>query len=38
VALHQDALGPLGQGAAAEGTFEVVVLGEAPQDDVDRAL
>ena len=38
VAFHQDALGALGEGAAPERAFEVVVLGEAAQDDVDRAL
>ena len=38
VAFHQDALGPLGQRAATERAFEVVVLGEAAQHDVDRAL
>ena len=38
VALHQDALGPLGHGATPERALEVVVLGEAAQDDVDRAL
>ena len=38
VAFHEDALGAFGQGAAAERAFEVVVLGEAAQHDVDRAL
>jgi hypothetical protein len=32
VAFHQDALGALDERAAAERAFEVVVLGEAPQD------
>jgi hypothetical protein len=31
VAFHEDALRALGDGAAAEGAFEVVVLGEATQ-------
>src|SRR5436190_8362206 len=38
VAFHEDALRTLGDGAAAEGALEIVVLGEAAQDDVDRAL
>jgi hypothetical protein len=38
VTLHQDALGALGQRPAPERRFEVVVLGEAAKDDVDRAL
>ena len=38
VAFHQDALGALGERAAPEGAFEVVVLGEPAQHDVDRAL
>ena len=38
VALHQDALGTLGQRAAPERSLQVVVLGEAAQHDVDRAL
>jgi hypothetical protein len=38
VAFHQDALGALGGGAAAECALEVVVFGEAAKDDVDRAL
>ena len=38
VAGHQDALGLLDRGAAPEGALEVVVLGEALQRDVDRAL
>ena len=38
VALHQDALGALGQRAAPERAFELVVLGKAAQHDVDRAL
>ena len=38
VAFHEDALGPLDHGAAAEGAFEVVVVGEPFQGDVDRAL
>jgi hypothetical protein len=36
--LHQDALGSLGDRAAAERALEVVILGEPPQDDVDHAL
>jgi hypothetical protein len=32
VTFHQDALGALDERAAAERAFEVVVLGEAPQD------
>ena len=36
--LRQDALGTLGQRAAAERPFEVVAFREAPRDDVDRAL
>src|SRR5215216_398015 len=35
---HQDALGALGERAAAERAFEVVVFGEPAQGDVDRAL
>ena len=38
VAFHQDPLGALGEGTAPECALEVVVLGEAAQDDVDRAL
>jgi hypothetical protein len=38
VAFHEDALGPLGDGPVPEGPFQVLVLGEAAQDDVDRAL
>ena len=38
VALHQDAFGSFGGGAASERAFEFVVFGEAAQDDVDRAL
>ena len=38
MAFHQDALGPLGDRAARECALEIVVLGEAAQDDVDRAL
>ncbi|HET6172463.1 MAG TPA: hypothetical protein VFD90_07655 [Gaiellales bacterium] len=36
--LHQDALGTLGLRAAAEGTLEVVILGEAAQRDVEGAF
>jgi hypothetical protein len=36
--LHQDALGSLRDSAATEGAFQVVVFGEAPEHDVDRAL
>jgi hypothetical protein len=35
VAFHQNALGALSDGATTKGTFEVVVLGEAPEHDVD---
>src|SRR5919108_1562165 len=38
VTLHQYPLGPLDHGPAPERALEVVVLGEAAQDDVDRAL
>lgn len=38
VALHQDALGSLGQRPSPECAFEVVVFGEPAQDYVDRAL
>src|SRR5690349_10866536 len=38
VALHEDALGTLGLGAPAEGTLQVVVLGEAAEGDVEGAL
>jgi len=37
VALHQDSLRALDHGAPAEGTLQVVIFGEAAQDDVDRA-
>jgi hypothetical protein len=36
--LQQDALGSLRDSAATEGAFQVVVFGEAPEHDVDRAL
>jgi len=38
VAFHQDALGALGERPTPERAFKVVVLGEAAQHDVDRAL
>src|SRR5437763_11376155 len=38
VALHQDALRPLRNRPAAERAFEIVVLREATEDDVDGAL
>jgi hypothetical protein len=38
VAFHEYSLGALGDGAAPECAFEVVVFGEAAQHDVDRAL
>jgi hypothetical protein len=38
VALHQDSFRPLDLGSPPEGAFEVVVLSEAAQHDVDRAL
>ena len=38
VALHQDPLGALDEGTTPERALEVVVLGEAAQHDVDRAL
>ncbi len=38
VALHEYPLGSLCQGAAPECALEVLVLGEAPEHDVDRAL
>ena len=38
MAFHENALRSLGDRSAAEGAFEVVVLGEAAQNDVDRAL
>ena len=38
MALHQDSLRALRDGAAAECAFEIVELGEPAQDDVDRAL
>jgi HAD superfamily hydrolase (TIGR01458 family) len=36
VAFHQDALGTLGQRVAPERAFELVILGEAAQHDVER--
>src|SRR4029077_4957640 len=38
ITLHQDPLGPLGDGSSAERALERVVLGETLQRDVDRAL
>ena len=38
VPLHQDALRALDQRAAPERALQVLVLGEAPQHDFDRAL
>src|SRR5213596_1607330 len=38
MALHQDPLGPLGDGSSSERSLERVVLGESLQRDVDRAL
>ena len=38
MACHQDALGLLDRCSASEGAFEVVVLGEPLQGDVDCAL
>ena len=38
VALHQDALRALRHGAPPEGALQVVVLGEAAERDVERAL
>jgi hypothetical protein len=38
VAFHEDALRAFDLSSAAERAFEVVVLREAAQDDVDRAL
>lgn len=38
MAFHQDPLGALRDGSTAEGAFEIVKLGEAPQHDVDRVL
>jgi hypothetical protein len=38
MAFHQYSFGPLDQRPSAEGTLEVVILGESPQDDVDGAL
>src|SRR5215218_4118205 len=38
VALHQDPLGALGDRPTHERTFQIVVLGEPAQHDVDRAL
>lgn len=35
---HQDPLGAFDRGATAEGAFEVVVFGEASEDDVERGL
>ena len=37
VALHEHALGALGQRAAAEGALQVMVRGEAAERDVQRA-
>jgi hypothetical protein len=34
--VHEDAFGAFDGGASAEGAFEVVELGEAAQDDVER--
>ena len=36
--LHQDPLGPLGDGSSSERSLERVVLGETLQRDIDRAL
>ena len=33
---HEDTLGSLDDGTPSEGAFEVVVLGESPQGDVER--
>jgi hypothetical protein len=38
VAFHQNALGSLGQRAPPKRAPELVIFGEAPQHDVDRAL
>ena len=38
MALHEDALGTLDQSAAPEGALEVLILREASEHDVDRAL
>ena len=38
MALHEYSLRALRDGAAPECAFEILVLGEAPEDDVDRAL
>jgi len=38
VSFHQDPLRPLRDGASLERIFEVAVVGEAAQHDVDRAL
>ena len=38
VPLHQDPLRPLRDGPPPERAFQIVVLGEAPQDDIDGAL
>ena len=38
VALHHDPFGSLDGGAAAEGTLQVLELGEPAQDDLDRVL
>jgi len=38
VTLHEDALCSLDQCAAPERALKVLVLGEAPQNDFDRAL
>ena len=38
VGCHEDAFGAFDHGAAGEGAFEVVVFGEATQDDVERRL
>lgn len=35
---HEDAFGALDGGAAGEGSFEVVVFGEAAEDDVEGGL
>jgi len=38
VAFHEDAFGAFDERAAGEGPFQVLELGEAAKDDVDRAL
>jgi hypothetical protein len=38
VTLHEDALGAFRPGPPAERALQVVVLGEAAQSDVERAL